>query len=123
MRHLRIQYLLFLLAISNHSTIWAQSSVGLRNYIFSPIAVSPSYAGRTNGELNLIYNNQWAGMDGSPQTFLLSMDFMNAYNLGTNFQIFNDQIGPIRNTSFKLSNAYHLQISDIDFFLLACNTG
>ena len=123
MKHARTLSILLLLVLSSYDSMWAQSSVGLRNYIFSPIAVSPSYAGRTNGELNLIYNNQWAGMEGSPQTFLLSMDFMNAYRLGSNFQIFNDQIGPIRNTSFKMSNAYHLQMSDVDFFSFGMQYG
>lgn len=121
MNHLRL--LTVLLLLSNYGLIIAQSSVGLRNYIFSPIAVSPSYAGRTNGEFNLIYNNQWAGLKGSPKSFMASMDFMNAYRLGTNIQILNDQIGPIQSTSLKMANAYHLQLSDADFFSFGMQFG
>ncbi len=106
----------------SHET-FGQTSVGLRNYIFSPIVVSPSYAGRTNGEVKLIYNNQWAGLDGSPKTFIFSVDFLNPYKLGSNLQVYNDQIGPIRNTSLKLSNAYHLQITNDDYFSFGLQHG
>lgn len=106
----------------SHET-FGQTSVGLRNYIFSPIVVSPSYAGRTNGEVKLIYNNQWAGLDGSPKTFIFSIDFLNPYRLGSNLQVVNDQIGPIRNTSLKLSNAYHLQITNDDYFSFGLQYG
>lgn len=105
-----------------HET-FGQTSVGLRNYIFTPIVVSPSYAGRTNGEVKLIYNNQWAGLDGSPKTFIFSIDFLNPYRLGSNLQVVNDQIGPIRNTSLKLSNAYHLQITDDNYFSFGLQYG
>jgi type IX secretion system PorP/SprF family membrane protein len=57
---------------------------------------------------DLIYRNQWAGVDGAPSTF----GFNSAYELtdemavGINF--YNDQIGLTKTTSFSASYAYRV---------------
>lgn len=43
-----------------------QSHPALHNYIFNPVSISPSYAGRLSGSLTATHDQRWVGINGAP---------------------------------------------------------
>ena len=94
----------------------AQSHPALENYLFNPINISPSYAGRQSGSMSFSHDQQLVGIQGAPVTTSLNWDSMTKGRFGYNFSVMQNTVGPINNVSFGLSTAYHLRISPTEYF-------
>lgn len=92
----------------------AQQDAGFSMYFFNPVYINPAYAG--SRELisgSLVHRSQWASKPDAPttQAFSLHSAIPNS-KVGLGLQIYNDNIGPMRNTGINLTYAYHLKLSE-----------
>jgi type IX secretion system PorP/SprF family membrane protein len=90
----------------------AQQDAGFSMYFFNPVYVNPGYAGsRELFSGSMVHRSQWAGMRGAPVTQSLSMhSAIPNTHVGLGFQFYNDKTGPMDNTGFNLTYAYHLPV-------------
>ena len=72
-------------------------------YMFNPLGVNPGYAGsREVLSAVLIHRSQWIGMDGAPETQVLSINTpLKNKKMGLGLQIVNDNIGAHTNQTLK----------------------
>lgn len=94
----------------------AQSHPSLHNYLFNPVSIAPSYAGRLSGTLSASHDQRWVGIDGAPVTSELSYDAMTKGRFGYNLSVMSNDVGPISNTSVGIVTSYHLRISPDEYF-------
>ncbi len=81
-------------------------------YMFNPLGVNPGYAG-SREVLNavLIHRSQWIGLDGAPETQVLSINTpLKNKKMGLGLQIVNDNIGAHTNQTLKATYAYRLKM-------------
>ena len=45
------------------TTVFSQTHPALENYLFNPVSVSPSYAGRQSGSLSFSHDQQLIGLN------------------------------------------------------------
>lgn len=93
-------------------TTLAQQDAGFSMYFFNPVYVNPGYAGsRETLSGSLVNRSQWTGMSGAPGSQSLSVhSAIPNSNVGLGFQFYNDNTGPMKNTGFNLTYAYHLPV-------------
>lgn len=92
----------------------AQQDPQLSQYMWNPYTLNPAVAG-TLGSYQVRVNSrfQWTGINGAPQTYQLA-----AYGpsvtkrMGWGGQLYSDMVGPINTTSFLLSYAYNVQLTE-----------
>jgi len=92
----------------------AQQDPMYTQYMNNPLSINPAYAG-SSGMVSVtgLYRNQWAGLEGAPKTFSLSMNTpVRHYNTGLGFNLLYDQIGPAKQVGIYVDYAYHLSLSD-----------
>jgi type IX secretion system PorP/SprF family membrane protein len=81
-------------------------------YVLNPLTINPAYAGN-RGALNIaaFYRKQWVGVTGSPLTMALAVDapLLNS-KLGVGLIITNDKIGVTKETQFRTSYAYKIEM-------------
>jgi type IX secretion system PorP/SprF family membrane protein len=66
-------------------------------------------------DIRLNYRNQWVGYDGAPKTYALSLNSrLWKGRLGVGGFMFQDNIGPFRNTVSALTFAYHIKFADTE---------
>tara|TARA_B110000503_G_scaffold17759_1_gene25943 strand:- start:12345 stop:13256 length:912 start_codon:yes stop_codon:yes gene_type:complete len=111
---MRVVYLF--IAVIFNITLVAQTHPALENYLFNPVSISPSYAGRQSGSLSFSHDQQLIGLKGAPVTTNISYDTMTKGRFGFNVSIMENSVGPIQNTSFAITTAYHLRISESEYF-------
>lgn len=96
------------------STIgYAQQDAGFSMYFFNPVYINPAYAGsREAFSGSLVHRSQWAKMSDAPQSQSLSIHSALPYTrIGLGAQVYNDKVGPMKNTGLNLTFAYHLPLS------------
>ena len=98
------------------TTVFSQTHPALENYLFNPVSVSPSYAGRQSGSLSFSHDQQLIGLNGAPVTTNITYDNMTKGRFGFNVAVMENSVGPIQNTSFAITTAYHLRISEKEYF-------
>lgn len=98
------------------TTVFSQTHPALENYLFNPVSVSPSYAGRQSGSLSFSHDQQLIGLNGAPVTTNITYDNMTKGRFGLNVAVMENSVGPIQNTSFAITTAYHLRISEKEYF-------
>ncbi len=106
---------LFLLVILNSNNIIAQNDVHYTTYMFNKLAFNPAYAGSHEVlTLSAHYRNQWAGLDGAPQTFSFAAHtpFLDR-RCGAGLSIISDKIGLVNNLYIDLSYNYKIGINKI----------
>lgn len=91
----------------------AQQDAGFSMYFFNPLYINPAYAGsREVFSGALVDRSQWAGMPGAPTSQALSIhSAIPNSRVGLGLQIYNDKLGPMKNTGITLTYAYHLPIN------------
>ena len=101
-----------LIAIAS-SGIVAQQSPQYSLYMFNKFAVSPGYAGLDEQiMLNNVIRQQWSGLLGSPRTRLFSVNApVGMLHGGIGITAQHQAIGAHRQTSAKLTYAYHQRIA------------
>jgi type IX secretion system PorP/SprF family membrane protein len=92
--------------------LFGQKSLITDQYIFNPIAVNPALVGSGDAlSANLIYKNQWVGIDGSPEIMTFSMHSpLRRQNMGLGLFIINNQIGVSNEISIMGNYSYKLRM-------------
>lgn len=104
-----------------------QQNIQFTQYIFNSMSVNPAYTGYKEewfGQLGL--RSQWVGIDGAPQTGLLSIDgVIDSDNKrhGIGLQLTADQLGPQSASSAYLNYAFRLQLNEEDTKRLSFGVG
>ncbi len=95
--------------------VFAQQDPQYSMHLLNGMSVHPGYAGSLGGiSANVLYRNQWSGMDGAPKT--ISANAQMRYfkdQLGTGIQFFNDKIGLFNRASVAVAQAYHLRLDPL----------
>lgn len=75
---------------------------------------NPATAGKDGStQAFFLYRNQWAGIDGAPETQAFTLDGrLKNHPLGLGLAVFNDINNVIGRTSFSLSTAYQMKLTD-----------
>lgn len=107
--------------------VQAQQNIQFTQYIFNSMSVNPAYTGYKEewfGQLGL--RSQWVGLDGAPQTGLLSIDgVVDPVNKrhGLGLQITADELGPQSATSAYANYAFRLRLNEEDTQRLSFGVG
>ncbi len=107
--------------------VQAQQNIQFTQYIFNSMSVNPAYTGYKEewfGQLGL--RSQWVGLDGAPQTGLLSIDgIVDPINKrhGVGLQITADKLGPQSATSAYANYAFRLRLNEEDTQRLSFGIG
>ena len=92
----------------------AQQQSVFTNYLLNAYAYNPAVVGaKPYLQANASYRNQWAGFEGSPKTFLMSVygPSKKAKNIGLGGLIISDKTGLITTNTGYLTFAYHVKIN------------
>lgn len=101
---------LFFMALSSK----AQQEPMLSQYMFNGMFINPGYTGSHKfWTSNLLHRSQWVNFEGSPKTFLLSVDGpISDQKMGLGAIISHETIGVTTQTDFYGNYAYHLPLGD-----------
>ncbi|MFC7526892.1 PorP/SprF family type IX secretion system membrane protein, partial [Parapedobacter sp. GCM10030251] len=106
----------------------SQQNIQFTQYIFNSMSINPAYAGYKEewfGQLGL--RSQWVGLDGAPQTGLLSVDGLldgSTYKRhGLGVQLTTDRLGPQSASSAYVNYAFRLRLDDEDTQRLSFGLG
>lgn len=118
---------LFLIVLGTSITARAQQNIQFTQYIFNSMSVNPAYTGYKEewfGQIGL--RSQWVGLDGAPQTGLLSIDGIvdpinKRHGLGVQFT--TDKLGPQAATSAYVNYAFRLRLDQEDTQRLSFGIG
>lgn len=114
---------LFFIALSSNG-ITAQYDAEYASYMYNLMIINPAYAG--NGNLLKVKTHnryQWAGVEGAPKTFTLSLDapvgiFKDRYRKwGMGLSFGNDKIGAINNSSLTSNWSYTVLVGEEELLL------
>jgi type IX secretion system PorP/SprF family membrane protein len=88
----------------------AQQDPQYTQYMFNPLVLNPAYAGsREVISIAMVGRNQWAGMEGAPQTQTLSVNSpLQNKKIGLGLHLTADKIGPYQTTGTLASFAYRI---------------
>jgi type IX secretion system PorP/SprF family membrane protein len=101
----------FALLIANK--IAAQQDPNFTLYNFNMNIINPAFAGtKESPELNLVYRNQFIGIQDSPRTISLSYSKAMGINLGMGISVMNDRVFILDQTDVALDISYKLQVSE-----------
>ncbi len=91
---------------------FAQQDPQYSLYMFNPLGVNPGYAGsREVLSAVLVHRSQWVGLDGAPETQVLSINSpLKNKKMGLGLQIVNDKIGPRTTQYLTATYAYRLKL-------------
>lgn len=91
----------------------AQQDPLYAQYMNTPMIVNPAYAGfKRDLNLAVTYRKQWAGFDGSPQTFNVSGHMaLHRNKMGAGLMVVEDKIGSNSTTEMQGVYGYHLALN------------
>ncbi len=91
---------------------FAQQDPQYSQYMFNQLAINPAYAGSREGLSTAMFlRNQWAGIDGAPQTATVTIHGpMRKKNAALGFMVIADRIGPKQSIGALGSYAYRIKI-------------
>src|SRR5690606_18178199 len=116
-----------MLMLGTGTVAHAQQNIQFTQYIFNSMSVNPGYTGYKEewfGQLGL--RSQWVGLDGAPQTGVLSVDgVVDPVNRrhGVGLQLTADKLGPQSASSAYLNYAFRLRLNDEDTQRLSFGVG
>jgi len=101
-----------LFVFAGWSSLKAQQVPMYAQYYLNPYIINPAYVGHDSTTTAfLLYRNQWAGITGSPQTQLLSIDGrLGKKDMGIGGIVYNDQSNINQRNGGYLSYSYRLVI-------------
>lgn len=119
--------MIWVTALGGWTSARAQQNIQFTLYIFNSMSVNPAYAGyKEEWFLQLGLRSQWTGLDGAPQTGLLSVDgIVDPVNKrhGLGLQVTADQLGPQSATSAYANYAFRLRLNAEDTHRLSFGIG
>jgi len=91
---------------------FAQQDAQYTQYMYNTISINPAYAG-SRGVLSLtaLHRDQWVGLDGAPKSQTFNIHAPVGNNVGLGFNVINDAIGPMQETSFDAAFSYTVPTS------------
>ncbi|HHB80122.1 MAG TPA: type IX secretion system membrane protein PorP/SprF [Saprospiraceae bacterium] len=105
----RTLFLLLVVLLSIGTTSAQQQSM-FTKYMFNTLAFNPAYAGSREAlSANLLYRNQWMGLDGAPVTQTLGIHSPIKPRVAVGLAIVNDKIGPTSSTGVNAIYAYRIE--------------
>jgi type IX secretion system PorP/SprF family membrane protein len=105
----KIYFLFLSIFLANVANVYSQQDAQFSQNMFNRLAINPGYAG-TSGAIcgTFLGRQQWMGFEGSPQTFLLSVDApIELLKGGVGMTIAQDQIGFEKTFMANLTYSYH----------------
>lgn len=89
----------------------AQQDPQYSQYMYNMIVVNPAYAGLKDGlAINLLYRNQWSGLDGAPETFTAAAHTPIGEKVGLGVSLIRDELGPVIETNAYADFSYTLDL-------------
>ncbi|NAY92642.1 type IX secretion system membrane protein PorP/SprF [Muricauda sp. JGD-17] len=84
-------------------------------YMYNTLSVNPAYAG-SRGHLTslLMHRSQWVGINGAPNTQVLSMDSPVENNIGAGLVFANDVLGPASEFFVDGNVSYTIQLDSVN---------
>lgn len=94
--------------------VFAQQDIQFSQYVFNGLALNPAYAGyKEVTNLNLIYRDQWTGLQGAPKTLSASVDgLIRGEKMGLGISFIQDQLGAQSSLNADISYSYRLLLGD-----------
>jgi len=91
----------------------AQQDPNFTLYNFNMNIINPAFAGiKDSPELNLVYRNQYLGIEDSPRTISLAYSRPLAKNLGIGISAINDRVFILDQTDIAVDISYKLKIAE-----------
>ncbi|WP_378186187.1 type IX secretion system membrane protein PorP/SprF [Aquimarina sp. W85] len=117
-------YAAFILIVICDSKLNAQQLPQYTQYMYNTMSINPAYAGSNDRlEASLLHRSQWVGIDGAPQTQVLTVNGKFFDRVGLGFNIFNDKIGPSSQVDINVAFSYHLKLNATVNIGLGMNAG
>lgn len=112
---------IMLLTLSAFS--FAQQDALFTNYMYNTNIFNPAYTG-TREVISVygMHRSQWAGLDGAPNTSVLSFQTPLSSNLSFGLNFINDQVGPSDENNLSVDIAYKIPISETNFISFGVKT-
>ncbi|WP_079716984.1 PorP/SprF family type IX secretion system membrane protein [Parapedobacter luteus] len=124
----QIRIMLCIVAAGLPFAVRSQQNIQFTQYIFNSMSINPAYAGYKEewfGQLGM--RSQWVGLDGAPQTALLSvdglLDGLGYKRHGLGLQLSADGLGPQSANSAYVNYAFRLRLNDEDTQRLSFGLG
>jgi len=93
---------------------FGQQDAMYSQYMFNQLIINPAYAG--NHEVinsNLLFRDQWVGIDGAPVTQTFSVDApLHKDKVGVGLTVYNDKIGITKKTGVYFEYAYRIKFKN-----------
>ena len=106
---MRKTYLSIFMVLGSVMAAQAQQDPLYNLYSFNQFMINPAYAGIYNNfNANLITRKQWAGIDGSPLTNMLSLTSSVGSQFGTGLLLVNDRLGVNNNMEGQAAFSYKI---------------
>jgi type IX secretion system PorP/SprF family membrane protein len=106
---------LFLILLTCTSSLFfAQQEPHFTQYMYNTNSINPAYVG-SKGLTSIygMYRTQWVGLEGAPQTAILSMHKpIDGSNLGYGVSVINDRLGPSDESNFAIDFSYTLFLNN-----------
>ena len=108
----RVAIILGILTMFSLESVYSQQDPQYTHYMYNMNIVNPAYAGsRETLNIGFLYRNQWVGLDGSPETFVTSIDAPIRKNMGVGLSFFTDKIGPVKEQNLYVDVSYTIETS------------
>jgi type IX secretion system PorP/SprF family membrane protein len=104
--------IVWILFLGMADVAFAQQDAQYTQYMYNTISINPAYAGN-RGVLSLtaLHRDQWVGLDGAPKSQTFNIHAPVGNNVGLGFNVINDAIGPMQETSFDIAFSYTVPTS------------
>jgi type IX secretion system PorP/SprF family membrane protein len=90
--------------------LFSQQDPQYTQYVYNMAVINPAYAGsKANSSFGLLYRNQWASIEGAPQTGTFFGHTALGNQLGVGFSVIADQLGPVKETNVYGDISYTLK--------------
>ena len=91
----------------------AQQDPNFTLYNFNMNIINPAFAGiKDSPELNLVYRNQYLGIDDAPRTISMAYSRPMGSNLGLGISVINDRVFVLTETDIAIDVSYKLQVGE-----------
>ncbi|MEQ6124972.1 type IX secretion system membrane protein PorP/SprF [Pseudotenacibaculum sp. MALMAid0570] len=91
----------------------AQQDPNFTLYNFNMNIINPAFAGiKETPELNLVYRNQFLGIDDAPRTISMAYSKPMGKNLGLGISVINDRVFVLTETDIAIDVSYKIQIGE-----------
>lgn len=97
----------------------AQQDPQYTQWQFDRLSVNPAFSGiDRNHSIFALHRDQWDGLDRDPKTYLFNYSGMYGakQNFGVGATFITEVLGQQKNTVFRVSPSYHLELSNNNYF-------